>query len=227
MVIITLTKENVASAIVEAVAVLNRGGIIAYPTETFYGLGVKFDMPESLERLYDIKKRPREKAMPVVIDRRESLPRLIPEEALQHIPPATQSLMERFWPGPVTLLFPAKPGLSEYLTAATGLIAVRVPGESFALQLAARAGFPITATSANPSGRPPAGSAEAVVSSFGDGIDLLIDGGRTPGGLPSTIVDVSGKPLRIVREGAMADTIASFLNEQPAFLHPQNPESMA
>ncbi|HTR45114.1 MAG TPA: Sua5/YciO/YrdC/YwlC family protein, partial [Thermodesulfovibrionales bacterium] len=93
MVIITLTKENAASAIVEAAAVLNRGGIIAYPTETFYGLGVKFDMAESLKRLYDIKKRPREKAMPVIIGSREFLPRLIPEGWLQHIPPATQALM--------------------------------------------------------------------------------------------------------------------------------------
>jgi L-threonylcarbamoyladenylate synthase len=219
MVILTLTKENVDSAIDETLVVLNRGGIIAYPTETFYGLGVKFDMAGSLKRLYDIKKRPREKAMPVVIDSRECLPQLVPEEWLQHIPPVTQSLMERFWPGPVTLLFPAKPGLSEYLTAATGLIAVRVPGESFALQLAAGAGFPITATSANPSGTPPAGSAEAVVSSFGDGIDLLIDGGPTPGGQPSTIVDVSGKRLGVVRKGAMADTVTFFLNEQQGFMH--------
>ena len=158
--------------------------------------------------------------MPVIMDRRESLPQLVPGKWLQQIPPATQALMERFWPGPVTLLFPAKPGLSEYLTAGTGLIAVRVPGESFALQLATSVGFPITATSANPSGTPPCESAEAVVASFSDGIDLLIDGGRTPGGLPSTIVDVSGKRLRIVREGAMADTITSFLNEQAAFRHP-------
>jgi L-threonylcarbamoyladenylate synthase len=74
---------------------------------------------------------------------------------------------------------------------------------------------------------PPAGSAEAVISSFGAAIDLLIDGGRTPGGLPSTIVDVSEKPLRIVRKGALADTVTSFLNEQRSFLHPQNPDSMA
>jgi len=217
MLIVTLTKENVGHAVDEAIAVLNRGGIIAYPTETFYGLGVRFDMPGSLRKLYELKKRPREKAMPVVIGSRQFLPHLVLEEWLREIPSAAQSLMEEFWPGPVTILFPAKPGLSEYLTAETGLIAVRVPGESFALHLAAKARFAVTATSANLSGTPPADSADAVLSSFGNAIDLLIDGGRTPGGMPSTIVDASAKPLRIVRSGAMAKAVTSSLNEHRAF----------
>ena len=113
-----------------------------------------------------------------------------------------QSLMDEHWPGPLTLLFPAKDGLSEHLTAGTGRIAVRVPGESFALCLAKKAGFPITATSANLSGMPPAENAEMVKKYFDGGIDMLIDGGQTAGGTPSTIVDVTEDVPVIIRRGA-------------------------
>src|SRR5512143_572451 len=176
----------------KAVDILKKGGIIAYPTETFYALGVKCDLPRPLKRLYELKKRPREKAMPVIIGRRAALSGIVSPKWLEHIPPFVQTLMDRFWPGPLTLLFPAQEGLAEDLTAGTGMIAVRMPGESFALRLTHHAGFPITATSANLSGTPPADSAEMVIHYFDKGIDLVIDGGRTPGGLPSTIVDVSG-----------------------------------
>lgn len=201
MIHIEIDKERIDGAINKAIIVLERGGIISYPTETFYGLGVKFDVPDSLKRLYELKKRPREKAMPVIIGSRRLLSEIVSQEWLENIPPAAKSLMDRFWPGPLTLLLPAKAGLSEYLTADTGMIAVRIPGESVALTLAKRAGFPVTATSANPSGMPPAKNAETVLRYFGERIDLLIDGGQTPGGLPSTIVDVSEGMIKIVREG--------------------------
>ena len=93
--------------------------------------------------------------------------------------------------------------MSPYLTANTGNIAVRIPGESAALYLVREAGFPITATSANPSGMPPAEDADAVIRYFGEKIDMVIDGGRTAGGLPSTIVDAAGESIKIVREGAI------------------------
>lgn len=208
---VKLTKENFDTTVGEAIVVLRRGGLIAYPTETFYGLGVKFDIPESLKRLYKVKRRPRGKAMPVIIGDRGSLPQVVSEKWLQTVPLSVESLMGRFWPGPLTLLLPARDGLSEYLTADTGLIAVRVPGESFALQLARKTGFAVTATSANLSGMPPAESVERIVEYFDDGVDLLIDGGRTPGRLPSTIVDASGERIRIVREGVGAHSIIAFL----------------
>lgn len=201
MIHIKIDKERIDGAINEAIAILKRGGIISYPTETFYGLGVKFDVPDSLKRLYGLKKRPREKAMPVIIDSKGLLIEIVSREWLEDIPPAAKSLMDRFWPGPLTLLLPAKDGLSEFLTANTGKIAVRIPGESFALTLSKKAGFPITATSANPSGMPPATNAEMVLSYFDERIDLLVDGGQTLGGLPSTIVDVSEGMIKIVREG--------------------------
>ncbi len=203
MITIKLSDAGKDEAANEAIAVLLRGGIIAYPTETFYGLGAKFDMPESLQRLYDMKQRPGEKAMPVIIGRRGLLSGLVREEWLTHLPPAALSIMDRFWPGPLTVLFPARQGLPELLTAGTGLIAVRIPGESFALALAEKAGFPFTATSANLSGMPPAINAEEVIRYFGERPDLLIDGGRAGGGRPSTIVDVSGDGIRILREGAV------------------------
>ncbi|GAB4411822.1 MAG: L-threonylcarbamoyladenylate synthase [Thermodesulfovibrionales bacterium] len=200
---IRLDKDNIDKAISEAIDVLKRGGIIAYPTETFYGLGVRFDMDDSLKRLYKLKRRPEEKAMPVIIGEMGLLSSIVPPEWLKNIPQVAKSVMDRFWPGPLTLLLPAREGLSEYLTARTGMIAVRIPGESFALQLAKKAGFPITATSANPSGMPPAVDAEMVLRYFDHKLDLLIDGGQTPGGLSSTIAEVSEGRIRIVREGAV------------------------
>jgi len=203
MISLALNKDKIDDALSKAVDILKEGGIIAYPTETFYALGVKCDLPRSLKRLYELKKRPREKAMPVIIGKRTVLSGIVSPEWLEHIPPFAQALMDRFWPGPLTLLLPAQEGLPEDLTAGTGMIAVRMPGESFALRLTHHAGFPITATSANLSGTPPADSAEMVIHYFGKRIDLVIDGGRTPGGLPSTIVDVSGGKVVMVREGAV------------------------
>ncbi|MBM4135491.1 MAG: threonylcarbamoyl-AMP synthase [Nitrospira sp.] len=198
MLSIKLTKNNLEQVLYRAVEALRKGNIVAYPTETFYGLGVKFDMEDPLKKLYDMKKRPKEKAMPLIIGDKQLLPILTESVNSLAIP-----LMEKFWPGPLTLIFQAKNNLSEYITAGTHKIAVRIPGESFALYLAKAALFPFTATSANLSGIPPAQDADTVIRYFGDKIDLLIDGGTTAGGLPSTIVDVTGRKIKILREGAI------------------------
>jgi len=179
-----------------AVNILKNCGIIAYPTETFYGLGAKFDMIDTLKRLYEIKKRPQEKAMPLIIGSKELLSTVAASVSVKAI-----SLMERYWPGPLTLILPAKENLSDFITAGTRKVAVRIPGESFALQLARTANFPLTATSANPSGMPPAQDAETVLRYFEDKIDLIIDGGPAPGGLPSTIVEATGNEIRLLRQG--------------------------
>ncbi len=197
-----VTELSMEMVLLKAVDVLKSGGIIAYPTETFYGLGVKFDLEGPLERLYAIKQRPQAKAMPLIIGNSGLLPSVTDSISI-----AAKSLMNRFWPGPLTLIFPAKENLSQFITAGTGKVAVRVPGESFALALAEITGFPITATSANPSGLPPANDAETVMHYFGADVDLIINAGPTPGGIPSTIVDTTGDTIEIVREGIIRSTI--------------------
>lgn len=190
-----------------AVGVLSAGGIVAYPTETFYALGVKFDLIDSIRRLYDAKQRPPEKALPLIIGDRALLSSLTPS-----VNRTALTLMEKFWPGPLTLVFEALDNLSEYLTAGSKTVAIRIPGESFALRLAASAGFPFTATSANISGNPPAEDAQTVIAHFHDTVDLVIGGVRTPGGAPSTIVDISVEPARIVREGAIKkENLAAYI----------------
>jgi len=193
-------ERDMEAAVIRCSAALLRGDIIAFPTETFYGLGVKYDNAASLGRLYALKKRPMDKAMPVIIGKRNLLSLIAAA-----IPPAAERLMDRFWPGPLTLILPAKDTLSDYITAGTGTVAVRIPGRSFALSLAEALEFPITATSANISTRPPADCAEAVSRYFGDRLDVIIDCGKTPGAFPSTIVDATGKKPVIVRHGVLPD----------------------
>lgn len=205
MKLMKVTETNMEQVLHNAVEILKIGGIVAYPTETFYGLGAKFDMEDSLKRLYEIKQRPKEKAMPLIIGNRGLLP--IVAASANNI---AISLMDRFWPGPLTLIFPAKESLSEFITAGTHTVAVRIPGESFALRLAMIASFPITATSANLSGQPPAQDAETVIKYFDGKIDLIVDGGITPGGLPSTIIDVTGDEVKILREGAVKKELLMF-----------------
>jgi L-threonylcarbamoyladenylate synthase len=203
--LIKVTENNLKDVLRKAVDILNKGGIVAYPTETFYGIGVRFDSEPSLKKLYELKKRPEEKAMPLIIGGREML-----SMVTESISTTAETLMDRFWPGPLTLILKAKRGLSKYLTANTGNIAVRIPGDSIALQLVREAVFPITTTSANISGKPPADNAETVLKYFGSKIDLIIDGGKTPGGLPSTIVDVTERKAKILRKGVISIDLTLF-----------------
>jgi L-threonylcarbamoyladenylate synthase len=191
-----IIKSNMKSSIPEAIEVLNQGGLIAYPTESFYALGVRFDIEAALINLYRLKGRTPGKAFPLIIPYQKAL-----DGIAQDVNDTAQKLMNECWPGPLTIVIEAMAGLSEYVTE-KGTIAVRVPGESFALSLVREAGFPITATSANPSGSPPACDALTVLKYFSEGIDLVVDGGKSPGGLPSTLVDATGNEIKILRAGA-------------------------
>lgn len=193
-----LSRANEDELIQRAMDVLNRGGVVAFPTETFYALGAMYDKEEALERLYELKRRPFEKAIPVMIGSAEQVSLIatdVPEEA--------NRLMEKYWPGPLTIVLKAGEGLSRYLTAGTDKVAVRIPGESFALGLVRKADFPVTATSANPSGVPPAEDAQAVLKYFGETLDLIIDGGQTPGGAPSTIIEIVKAEVKLLRKGGI------------------------
>lgn len=194
--VISLREKDVDYALARALIALDRGEIVAFPTETFYALGARFDRPRALKRLFEIKGRPPEKPVSLIVSGPESLS-LVAESP----GPLALKLMERYWPGPVTLVLTAVEGLSAFITS-MGKVAVRVPGESFALDLARAAGYPVTATSANPSDRPPARDAEEAREYFPGGVSLLIDGGRAPGGLPSTVLDATGEGVKILRHGA-------------------------
>jgi L-threonylcarbamoyladenylate synthase len=193
--LIRVSPVNIESALDDAVRILRQGGIIAYPTETFYGLGAKYDVEPALQRLCDIKKRPGKMAMPVIIGDLEQL-----ELLTERIPDKAGALISKFWPGPLTLLFEARSRLSDFIVA-EHKVAVRMPGESFALRLARASGFPVTATSANISGMPPGENIQMVMNYFNDALELIVDGGELKSLLPSTIVDATGPELKILRQG--------------------------
>lgn len=176
---------------------LRHGGIVSYPTETFYGLGARYDMIPALQRLYQIKQRQLKMALPLIVGdmlQLQLLTETIGDEA--------GVLIGKFWPGPLTLLFEARPGLPHFIVA-DKKVAVRIPGESFALKLARTAGFPVTATSANLSGRPPARNRSMVEDYFNGAVDLIIDGGESVSTAPSTIVDATTPELKVLRQGAI------------------------
>lgn len=199
MKLIGISSTGRAGAVRQAAECIREGGIVAFPTETFYGLGVAYDNISALERLFGLKRRPEDKPLPLVIGDLTTLGLVA-----SSVNDLAAEIIKKFWPGPLTILLPAREGLPHFLTAGIGKVAVRMPGESFALELACSTGFPLTATSANISGMPPADNPEGVMGYFGDSLDLLIDGGRTPGGKPSTIVEISGKTIVPVRAGVIS-----------------------
>jgi L-threonylcarbamoyladenylate synthase len=185
-----------AGAVARARAVLSSGGIVAYPTETYYGLAVDARSPSARDRLYRLKGRPADWPLPLIVSGIRQLEALAAELSAEE-----RLLVERFWPGPLTLVVTAKPGMSA--AAPDGTIAVRASGLPLARSLAESLGSPITATSANRTGSPPATTAPDVEREFPRGIELILDGGPSPGGLPSTIVDArKGKP-RLLRQGTI------------------------
>jgi L-threonylcarbamoyladenylate synthase len=198
----------------EARTVLDRNGILAVPTDTFYGLAVNPFQDEALDRLFTLKRRGLEKPVLVLVDGREMLPRVV-----RDIPEAAHQLMTRFWPGPLTIIFPCQPGLHRLLTGGTRTIGVRQPRQDITCRLIAALGHPITGTSANRAGHPPFTRAAEVAAEFGDQVELILEAGPCPGGLPSTIVDVTSSPPRLVRAGAIpAAALAEILPEMEPIL---------
>lgn len=197
-----LLKEREVK-IEEVIEILERGGVIVYPTETLYGIGVKYDNREGLRKIYELKRRPKDRTIPLIV-KREHLP-LVSSE----VPPLAQKLIEKYWPGPLTILLPALKGLPEEIVR-DQKVAVRMPGASFALRLIIESPFPITATSANISDLPASSDFDRVLYYFKDSdIDLMIDGGKL-GGVPSTIVDATSEPLRVLRQGALKLDLSSY-----------------
>jgi L-threonylcarbamoyladenylate synthase len=192
-------REEAAGAFWDkARTILKQNGVIAVPTETFFGLAVNPFMEEALARLFALKNRAPEKPVLLLVDGPEML-----RQVAREVPGRARRLMEKFWPGPLSIIVPSLPHLDWRLTGGTGTIAVRHPRQALTCRLIAALGFPITGTSANRAGGRPLVRADEVADEFGNGVDLILEAGPCPGGLPSTIVDVTGALPRLVRAGAI------------------------
>ena len=178
--------------------VISRGGVIAYPTDTYYGLGADPKNPVAVKRLFEIKGRKVDQPILLLIAKADDVKMWTAE-----INPASEHLMEKFWPGPLTLVFKARTDVLRELTAGTGTIGLRVPGNEVTRSLLNFLGIALTGTSANVSGGSSPQTAEDAAASLGDTVDLILDGGRTAGGRPSTVVDVSTGQPSVLREGAL------------------------
>jgi L-threonylcarbamoyladenylate synthase len=177
-----------------ALRVLRNGGLVAFPTDTLYGLGALVGSGPSIDRLFTAKDRPRERSIPVLIGSPDDLARVAID-----VPKRVLRLGEAFWPGPLTLVVPRREDLPENL-GPTRTIGVRVPDHPVALELLRQAG-PLAVTSANRSGDEGCISAEQVEQALGGRVDLILDGGPCPGGMASTVAQLDGDRLRILREG--------------------------
>ena len=178
--------------------VIRAGGLIVYPTDTLYGLGADPRNPEAVRKLFAIKGRQADQ--PILLLIRD--PDEVPDWAAV-ITPRAEGLMKKFWPGPLTLVFKAKPGVMVELTGGSETIGLRVPGNELTRLLLASLGTALTGTSANISGGQNPRTAREAAEAIGGMVDLVLDGGRTEGGNPSTVVDVSGDEPRMIREGAI------------------------
>jgi L-threonylcarbamoyladenylate synthase len=192
-------KEDLEAGLEVAGNIISGGGAVAFPTESFYGLGVDATNEKAVQRLFAIKKRESEHPVLILIPTREML-----DQHVAHIPDVANTLIREFWPGGLTLVFEAGPKTPRSLTAGTGKIGVRLSSHPIATGLAQNAGLPITGTSANVSGEPACIKAEEVSRSLGKTVDLILDGGETEGGKGSTILDVTVKPPRVLREGMVS-----------------------
>jgi L-threonylcarbamoyladenylate synthase len=183
-----------AATLTEAAGVLARDGLVAFPTETFYGLAAHAMSPAAVKRIFEVKGRPDGKPVLVLVDSIAMV-----EVLAARVPPRARELMAAHWPGALTLVLPAR----EEVPAESGTIGVRLSAHPLARALVAALGAPITAPSANPSGAPPPTTAQAVRAYFDDRLELILDGGATPGGAPSTVLDVTVDPPRLLRAGAV------------------------
>jgi L-threonylcarbamoyladenylate synthase len=192
------TESYPAKELSFVVSILKKNGLVVYPTETFYGLGANGLSPEAVKKIFVLKKRDRTKPLPVVISDREMLDPLIAD-----MPPAAEPFLRLFWPGPLTLIFPAHPHLPRELLGATKTVGVRLPSHEGVRDLVRKAGFPVTATSANISGEEDLSDSERVCDIFRGKVDCIVDGGKTKGGRPSTVIDLTSRKPRVLREGAL------------------------
>lgn len=194
-----LTPESMPEAVQQSLTVLASGGLVAFPTDTVYGLAASAFDAQAIERLFLAKERQTEKAIPVLLANLTDL-----EKVTFDMPDHARRLAEKFWPGPLTLVVRRHPNLPENISPHP-TIGVRMPDHPVALAIL-RASGPLAVTSANLSGFPSPTRAAQVWEQLNGRIDLIIDGGETYGGVPSTVVDCTGLPPKILRAGPITQT---------------------
>lgn len=196
---LTKLPLGVEEQVEKGIAVLKKGGLVAFPTDTVYGLGANAYSEAAVRRIFRLKQRSEDKALPLLVADIAQL-----KELVGPLTPVAELLAHRFLPGALTLVLPRPERVPDIVTAGGETVAVRIPAHPVAIALIRGLGSPIVGTSVNLSGRPSALTADEVRSQFGVRIDLVINGGRCPGGVESTIVDVTGETPRVLREGAIS-----------------------
>ena len=190
----------------QAIATLKDGGVIAFPTDTVYGVGVDPFQPDAVRKLYQIKGRPIDKPIPILVGSVSDV-----ERVAQNLPPTFSRLAEQFWPGELTIIVEAK-SLPPEITAGGDTVGVRMPDHPLALALLQRFGGAIATTSANKSDEPPATSPEEVRAELGALVNIILDGGQTATKIASTVLDLSVSPPQIRRDGGISvDQLAPFI----------------
>lgn len=197
--LININPVNPESARIQFAAdIIQKGGVIAYPTETVYGLGANIYNETAVNRIYTLKGRDQQKALIVIINSIEQLDKLasyISEQAL--------CLIKYFWPGPLTMIFSARASVPEFVTGGGKTIAIRIPNSPICLELIKACEVPLTSTSANLAGGKNPTTAREVLKIFGTQLDLIIDGGSSQSNISSTVLDVTQKEIHLVRQGAI------------------------
>ncbi len=194
----TSLSSALEQQIERGIALLKQGRLVAYPTDTVYGLGANASLPRAVARVYRVKERSPDKALPLLVANPSQIAGLA-----ESVPLLAQRLIARFMPGALTIVLTKSSAVPDTMTAGGSTIAVRIPKHPVPIALIKGLGAPIIGTSANLSGRPSPLTADEVRSQLDDRIDLIIDGGRCPGGKESTIIDLTGREPLLLREGAI------------------------
>jgi L-threonylcarbamoyladenylate synthase len=200
-------QPDLSKVVLEAIDIINKGGIVVFPTRTLYGIGVDAFNTEAVNRVFQVKQRASKNPLSVLIKAMDDVTSLAAE-----IPFTAIKFMEAFWPGRLTIVFKARPEVPGNVTAGTGKIGIRIPEHPVAVTLVAALDRPLTGTSANLSGDPGADCIGDLSSKIITGVDLVIDSGKLKGGIGSTVVDVTTTPPTIIREGEVSkDELFRFL----------------
>jgi L-threonylcarbamoyladenylate synthase len=205
----TVLSAYSAVALDHVAQVLEAGQLVVVPTDTVYGLAAALDRLDAIGRIYEVKRRPPERPIALLVDRIADV-----EQVSAEIPALAKRLMEKLWPGAVTLVLPRGPSVPDIVAAGGPTVAVRMPDHPVPRALIRRLGAPMPTTSANRSGQPSPVTAQEALAEIGDDVAIVLDSGPAPGGVDSTVIDLTATPPRVLRLGALSvDTIEGVLGQ--------------